>query len=116
MTLASSACRVESINPAQRMFFSSSFAALTIRCKSAFRYLTSGAVSAVTVDSSAGHNPRRSPTECSPPATGRPGSSAILEQLSGGADAPYFARRLPPAKPTVIASTSPALLLVENDG
>src|ERR1700727_2038115 len=57
MTLASSACRVESINPAQRMFFSSSFAELTIRCKSVFRYLTSGAVSAVTVDNSAGHSP-----------------------------------------------------------
>src|SRR5271156_6673595 len=39
------------------MPLSSSFAELTIRCKSAFRYLTSGAVSAVTVDSSAGHNP-----------------------------------------------------------
>src|ERR1700754_819702 len=57
MTLASSACRVESINPAQRMFLSSSFAELTIRCKSAFRYLTNGAVSAVTVDNSAGHRP-----------------------------------------------------------
>src|ERR1700722_13495387 len=57
MTRASSACRVESINPTQRMLLSSSFAELTIRCKSAFRYLTSVAVSAVTVDNSAGHSP-----------------------------------------------------------
>jgi hypothetical protein len=39
------------------MFFNSSFVELTIRCKSAFRYFTSGAVSTVTMDSSAGQSP-----------------------------------------------------------
>ncbi len=36
---------------------SSSFAESTIFCKSAFKYLTSGAVCSVTVANSAGHNP-----------------------------------------------------------
>jgi hypothetical protein len=57
MSRASSACRIGSASPARRTRLSSSFAVSTIRCKSALRCLTSGAVSTVTVDSSAGHNP-----------------------------------------------------------
>lgn len=57
ITRASSAFRTAIGNPARATLLRSPFAALTIRCKSAFRYFTSCALSAVTADNSAGHNP-----------------------------------------------------------